>query len=200
MADTPQAGPPLEELVDAYVDGMKDTEEGPSVSIYDLEEALKARLELAGGPTADVDKLIRTGAALTRFGDFARRLRAGLELERAAVDAEGLEAMDAAAMRDELAIDLTYAINAAGSFEECSVLERAKAIRNLTEAYVRLGGEVSIPLPPPLEAKVGRIDLTGIADEAMRVAWHTASEAGATPDSIAGAVRASILSDEDGGQ
>lgn len=167
MADTPQATAQLEELVDAYVDGARDLDEGPSVSLDELEQALAARIELAGGPDVDVDKLVRSGAALRRL-----RLFAGTDVLRGVVEGdEELEVMAAGAMRDELARDLTYAIHAAGEWRDVEVLERAHAIRDLTEAYVRLGGELG-RLLPTREAMPPIVD----NDELLARIWRRLNE------------------------
>lgn len=140
MANATQAGPPLEELVDDFIERAKSKDPDDHPSIGELEDALEERLKLLAG--ADPVKAIRAGAALARLANFGRIYAKAARDGGVIPDDDDLDTMDVEAMRDELARDLTYAINAAGEWANLEVIERATAIRDLTEAYVRLGGEL----------------------------------------------------------
>lgn len=181
------APPPLEDLLDGYIDGMRDLENGPSVSVGELEEALGRRIELAGGPGSDVDKLVRAGAALSRLGTFAKRVGA---LQRDATVGDEDVDLNPDNFRDGVARTLAFAIHDAGEYAELTVLERATAIRELTEAYVRLGGELRIAAPrPALEPERSN-------EELVAGLWRRLNEAGhygtALIDEVVGHLRAEL--------
>lgn len=164
-------GPPLEEVVDHFIEQARANDRDEPPSLYELEEALVARIELAGGPGVDVDKLlaVATGGAL--------------------------ETMAATGMRDELARDLTYAIHAAGEFADLDVLDRATAIAELTASYVRLGREVdrTTPLQPQPQKALLPIRTN---EEVIAGVWRRLNETGrfgtATLDDVVAHLRAEL--------
>lgn len=127
------------------------------------------------------------------------RIHKALGTLRALVPEELPEAMGAEAMRDELAREITYALHAAGEYRELDVLENAKAIRDLTEAYVRLGGDVALAFGPEAaepepEPRINPADAE-LVERLVNTAWQGATHAGASTaiaDTVANYLRAEL--------
>lgn len=169
---------PLEQVVADAIDNGEVANAGV------LGAALGRRLELLDG--AHPDKAVRAGAAVGRLANFARLFG----------EAEQLPVMDVGAMREILAAELAYALAGGGGYADLDVIENAKVIRDLTEAYVRLGGELGLLMPSRGEALPAIRDndaiVRGVWQRLNAEKFFTTTEL----DEIAGAVRAELEAGE----
>lgn len=172
---------------------MADDSPTAAPTLEGVERLKRLDALTAGIPDAELERVIRSGRAMVKLGRIAEAIRrAGGQPAEGDRQDDELEP-DLEAVRGSLAKDLTYAVLVEGEYEELDVMERAKAIRDLSEAYVRLGGELAIPpaLPRP---RLNPADVE-LREKVRGAAWRAANEAGAeakTADAIAAAVEAEL--------
>lgn len=173
-----QAGRALDELKRA---GLADV-------VIDLEATLRARLvELDG---VDPGRAIRAGRGLAKISAAFRGAGS------TSTD-DPTEEANLPELRRRLGLELADAI--AHPPSDTTVLEDAKRIRDLAEAYVRLGGDLALgELPPPvLPPALDPVDAE-VVDRVSQSAWKAANTAGATTaiaDAVADAVRLELVSE-----